>query len=64
MLDLSPAPSFAASVLDRPPGEQRVTACQADPTMSIETIAPHCRELHEPAVRHLPTHWHDDPSQS
>jgi hypothetical protein len=30
MLDLSFAPSFAAYVLDRPPGEQRVTACQAD----------------------------------
>lgn len=55
MLDLSPAPSFAAYVLDRPPGRATRHGLSGRPTTSIETIAPHCRELHEPAARHLPT---------
>jgi hypothetical protein len=46
------------------PGRATRHGLSGRPTMSILTIALHCRELHEPAVRHLPTHWHHDPSQS
>ena len=55
MLDLTPAPSFAAYVLDRPAGRATRHGLSGRPTTSIETIAPHCRELHEAAAPHLPT---------
>ena len=55
MPDLSPAPSFAAYVLDRSAGRATRHGLSGRPTTSIETIAPHCRELHEAAAPHLPT---------
>jgi hypothetical protein len=39
MLDLSPAPSFAAHALDRPPGRATHHGLSGRPTTSIETIA-------------------------
>jgi hypothetical protein len=46
------------------PGQSNASRPVRPPTTSIETIAPRCRELHEPAARPSPNYGHHDPSQS